>query len=150
MLSPKLSCAIVAALALPLLACGKSKVAQCNAFVDAAHGAQTVINDLNLESEDPSAIEAEAAKIDAEAKKLESLELKDEKLAGYRNDYATALTKLANNVRDLGKLQKDAQDPAKADTLMAQLTKLQADGKAIEAEEAKIVDEVNTYCTGSK
>jgi hypothetical protein len=143
------SFAAAALVTLPLFACGKGKVDQCNDFIGVANTSQTVISSLALDSDDPAKLEAEAAKIDGEAKKVSAVDLKDEKLAAFRNDYAANLTKLAKNVRDLGALAKNAKDP-NAKGLEAQLKKLEADGKVLEDNESKVVDQVNVYCTGSK
>ena len=60
---------------------------------------------------DARAVVDPAAKIDAEAKAVAAVDLKDEKLVKFRNDYAENLKKLALNVRDLSKLQAKAKDP---------------------------------------
>jgi major membrane immunogen (membrane-anchored lipoprotein) len=144
----KLAFVVVVASVLP--ACGKSKVEQCNAFVDRATQSQKIINGLKLESEDVAELEKGAASIEAEAKAFESLELKDEKLIGFRSQYGATLGSLGKILRDLAALQKDAKDPAKAAALEAQTKAIDAEADKVEKQESDVVDQVNVYCTGSK
>lgn len=133
---------IPAAFALLLLAtgCGKSKVDQCNAFVEKANAGQTVLNGLDLATEDGKKLEDAASKVDAEAKAVGGVELKDAKLIELRDKYAANLTKLAGNVRSLAKLYVGKASPEEA-------KKVEADAEKIEKDESKLVDEVNTYCS---
>ncbi len=141
---------LVIAASLVLGACGKSKVEQCNAFVDRASQAQTVINGLKLESDDAALLEKGAASVEDEAKKFAALELKDEKLVGFRAAYATTLDSLAKIMHELAGLQKDAKDPAKSDAIEAQSKKIDQEAEKVEKAESDVVDQVNVYCTGAK
>lgn len=132
-----------------LVACGPSKVDQCNAFIDKANAAQTTITGLNLDSEDPATLEKAAAKIEGDAKAVEAVALKDEKLIAFKGDYAKSLNSLAKTVRDLAGLQKDAKDPAKAAGVEAKAKTITADAEKIEKDESKLVDDINKYCSGS-
>jgi hypothetical protein len=136
--------------ALALSGCGKSKAEQCNAFVDRATQSQKIINDLKLDSEDAAVLEKGAASAEAEAKAFETLELKDEKLIGYRASYAATLASLGKIMRELATLQKNAKDPAKAAELEAESKKIEEEANKVEKSESDVVDEVNVYCTGSK
>lgn len=138
----------VASFVLP--ACGKSKAEQCNAFVDRATQSQTMINALKLDSEDAAVLEKGAASAEAEAKAFGALELKDEKLVGYRTTYAATLASLGKIMHDLAALQKDAKDPAKAASLEAESKKIEEEASKVEKAESDVVDQVNLYCTGSK
>lgn len=135
--------------AISVAACGPSKVEQCNAFIDKANHSQTVLAALKLESEDPKVLDGEAVKIDAEAKAVGSVDLKDEKLSKFRNEYAENLKKLATNVRDLAKLQATAKDP-KATNIESQAKKIEGDAQKIEKDEERLVGDINQYCTGSR
>jgi hypothetical protein len=141
---------LLAASLLLLPACGKSKLEQCNAFVDRATQAQNVVNGLKLDSENVVELEKGASAIEAEAKAFSALELKDEKLVGYRAAYAGTLEQLAKILHDLSALQKDSKDPAKADSLEAETKKIDAEADKVEKSESDVVDQVNQYCTGSK
>ena len=138
----------MACLVLP--ACGKSKTEQCNAFVDRATQAQKVVNGLKLDSENVAELEKGAGAIEAEAKAFGALELKDEKLLGFRSSYAATLASLGKIMRDLSALQKDSKDPSKADALEAETKKIDAEADKVEKSESDVVDQVNVYCTGSK
>jgi hypothetical protein len=144
----QLSLCIVFAAA-SLVACGKSKVDQCNAFIEQANASQTTIAALNFESEDPKALETAAAKVEADAKKVEAVELKDEKLAGFKTNYVKNLNALAKTARDLGGIQKDAKDPAKAAAVEAKVKTVVADAEKLEKDESKLVDEINAYCSAN-
>lgn len=145
---PSLALFAVATLVLP--ACGKSKAEQCNAFVDRATQAQNMINALKLDSEDAAVLEKGAASAEAEAKAFGALELKDEKLIGYRTSYAATLASLGKIMHDLAALQKDAKDPAKLAALEAESKKIEEEANKVEKSESDVVDQVNMYCTGSK
>lgn len=131
-------------------ACGKSKVEQCNAFIDRANAAQNTINALKLDSDDPKKLESHAARIDAEAKAVKTVDVKDPELVKFRDDYAANLSKLAVNVKDLSKLQVDAKDPNKAATIEDQAKKLEDDADKIEKDASKLVGDINQYCSGSR
>lgn len=135
---------------LVLGACGKSKTEQCNAFVDRANLAQSVIDGLRLDSDDAALLEKGAASVEAEAKKFAALELKDEKLVAFRTTYASTLDTLGKMMHELAGLQKDAKDPAKVDAIEAQSKKIDQEADKLEKSESDVVDQVNVYCTGSK
>ncbi len=128
--------------------CGlKSKITQCNAFIEKANHSQTVVSGLHLDSEDPVKLESEATAIEAEAKAVEGVELKDEKLVKLRTDYSGMLTKLAKLTRDLAALQKSA---GKGDhsAVTAKAATIKTDAAKIEADESKLVTDINGYCSG--
>jgi hypothetical protein len=133
-----------------LLSACKSKIEQCNAFVDKANGAQKVVQSLKLDSEDAAELEKVASSVDAEANSFKTLELKDEKLLEYRTKYADTLLALGKIAREAAEIQKDAKDPSKAAGLEAKAKKLADDAKAVEKSESDVVDALNQYCTGSK
>lgn len=131
-------------LALASAGCGKSKVDQCNSFIERANASQSVMSKLHLDGEDPKQLEADAAKVDGEAKGVGGVELKDAKLVGFRDQYTANLTKLAANIRSFAKLQTDAKAGKASE---AELKKLEADDQKIEADESKLIDEINKYCS---
>lgn len=135
--------------ALSVVACGKSKVDQCNAFIEQANASQTTIAALNLESEDPAVLEAAAVKIEGDAKKVDAVELKDEKLVGFKTDYVKNLNGLGKTARDLAGIQKDAKDPAKAAAVEAKAKTVVADAEKMEKDESKLVDDINKYCSAN-
>lgn len=129
--------AVAATLALTLAACGKSKVDECNAFIERANLSQAVLKTINLTG-DGKDLEADAAKVDSEAKYVRAAELKDAKLIKLRDDYATNLEKMAATIRDLAKLHGAGGDAKR----------IADDVDRIEKTESNIVAETNAYCGG--
>lgn len=138
---------VLAALALVGLAATgcKGRVEQCNAFIQRANEAQKTIEAMKFESEEAAQLEADAAKIDGEAKALEGVKLKDEKLVGFQKAYGKNLGDLAKNVRDLAKLHA-ALKAGKTD-LDAQTKKLEADADKVSKDSDKLIDDINKYCS---
>lgn len=126
------------------------KVLQCNAFIDRATQSRNVINALKMDSEDVKELERQSASIQAEANAFAALELKDEQLTGFRSAYAQSLASLGKILQDLATLQKDAQDPAKEQTVEARYKKFGAEADQASKVESDLVDRINLYCTGSK
>ena len=145
-MSPR-SLALLGILSLGALAGCDGKIKQCNAFIDRANKSQAVIGAIQFESDDSKKLEADAAKVDAEAKGLSEVKLSDAKLVKLRDDYAANLTKLGKTVRDLAKLQADAK-AGKTQGLEAQAKKITSDADAVEKAEGKIVEDINAYCQG--
>lgn len=137
-------------LALAAVGCGKSKVDQCNAFIERANKAQTVLSGLSYDGDDPAKFEKEAATIEAEAKAVGEVNVADEKLVSLRNEYGASLGKLAKVTRDIAAVAKDAKVPAKAASVEAQMKKLELEADKLEKDESKLVDQVNAYCSGEK
>lgn len=137
-------------LCLSLSACGKSKVEQCNAFIDRASKAQSAVNGLNLGTDDKKELEKGAAAIDAEAKAFASVEVKDEKLAGFRDSYGKILSDLGKILSDLASAQAEAADASKAEAAAAKVKTLVASAETLEKSESSLVDQINQYCTGTK
>jgi hypothetical protein len=148
----KSSIVVISLVVLPLslAACGKSKVEQCNSLVDHAGKAQSAVGALSLDSDDPKVLQDGAAKVEAAAKAFTAVELKDEKLVGFRNSYGELLTSLSKIVTDVAAATTEAKDPAKADAAAAKTKKLVDDANALTKKESSLVDEINVYCSGSK
>lgn len=134
-------------ISMSVAACAKSKVDQCNAFVDNATKAQTTVAALTLDSDDPTVLQKNGADIEAAAKALGTLELKDEKLVGFHKDYTDLLTNLGKIVGDLGTAAGDAKDEAKAEAATAKANQLIESANALEKKESDLVDAINTYCS---
>ena len=137
-------------LSLSLSACGKSKIEQCNAFIDRAGTAQAAINKLNLASDDRKELETGAATIDAEAKAFATFEVKDEKLVGFRTAYANTLAEMGKIMGNLAAAQAEAAEPAKAEATATKVKSLVESAEALEKSESALVDQINQYCSGSK
>jgi hypothetical protein len=137
-------------LSLSLTACGKSKIQQCNDFIDRATKAQTAVNALNLASDDRKELEKGAAAIDAEAKSFATFEVKDEKLVGFRSAYSGTLAEMSKIVGNLAAAQAEAAEPAKAEAAAVKVKSMVASAEALEKSESSLVDQINQYCSGSK
>jgi hypothetical protein len=137
-------------LSLSLTACGKSKIEQCNAFIDRAGKAQAAINALKLDSDDKAELEKGAATIDAEAKSFATFEVKDEKLVGFRAAYSGTLAEMSKIVGNLASAQAEAAEPAKAEAAAVKIKTLVESAQALEKSESALVDQINQYCSGTK
>jgi hypothetical protein len=149
-MKPSILVTSLVVLPLSLVACGKSKVEQCNAFIDQAGKAQAAVNALNLDSEDPKVLQQGGQSIDQAAKSFSAVELKDEKLVAFRGAYSEILTGLSRVISDLASATAEAGDAAKAEAAAAKTKKLVDDANALEKRESTLVDEINVYCSGTK
>lgn len=140
-------CLLLALSSFAAVGCGKSKVDQCNAFVERATKAQTVIGALKLDDDNAAKLEQEAVAIETEAKAVGAVSVSDAKLGGLRDEYGANLGKLAKITRDVAEVSKDAKVPAKAASVEARMKKLEQDADKIEKDESRIVDQVNAYCS---
>jgi hypothetical protein len=137
-------------LCLSLSACGKSKVEQCNAFIDRAGKAQAAVNGLNLATDDKKELEKGSAAIEVEAKAFAAVEVKDEKLAGFRDAYGKILSDLGKILGELAVAQAEAADAAKAEAAATKVKTLVGSAEALEKSESALVDQINQYCSGTK
>jgi hypothetical protein len=140
----------ISLLCLSVSACGKSKVEQCNAFIDRATKAQNAVNGLNLATDDKKELEKGASAIEVEAKAFSAVEVKDEKLAGFRDAYGKILADLGKILSDLATAQADAADASKAEAAATKVKTLVASAEALEKSESSLVDQINQYCSGTK
>ena len=149
-LASRISSLVLLSLPLALTACGKSKIEQCNAFIDRASKAQATVNGLNLTSDDHKELEKGAAAIETEAKSFGTFELKDEKLLGFRDAYGKTLADLGKIMADLAAAQTEAADASKAADAAAKVKGLMSSADALEKSESSLVDQINQYCGGTK
>ncbi len=113
-----ISVAMVAtALGLLTVACGESKVAQCNKFSDIAKKAQDFSNgakDLK-QLKDPNQIADKinslADKLDGNKKELQALSFSDEKLKSFQTQYADLIGTGVTSMRDLASALKTKNLP---------------------------------------
>lgn len=132
-----------------LVACGKSKIDQCNAFIEQANASQTTVSGLDSAGDDPAKLEAAATKIEEAAKKVDGVELKDEKLVGFKTNYVKNLNALAKTAKDIAGIQKDAKDAAKATAAEAKLKTIVADAEKLEKDDDKLINDINAYCSAN-
>lgn len=132
-----------------LVACGKSKIDQCNAFIEQANASQTTVSGLDSAGDDPAKLDAAATKIEEAAKKVDGVELKDEKLVGFKTNYVKNLNALAKTAKDIAGVQKDVKDPAKATAAEAKLKTVVADAEKLEKDDDKLINDINAYCSAN-
>lgn len=132
-----------------LVACGKSKIDQCNAFIEQANASQTAVSGLDAAADDATKLEAAATKIEEAAKKVDTVELKDEKLVGFKGNYVKNLNALAKTAKDLAGIQKDAKDPAKGAAAETKLKTVLADAEKLEKDDDKLINDINAYCSAN-
>ena len=134
---------LFATLALAAVACGPSKVDQCNAFIDEGNKAQTAFVALQAALLNPDATQTRIDKIDGSAKALRGVKLADAKLIAMRDKYATGLDGYA---KILGQMKPILKDEAKVDEFNKHVEKL----NEISTAEDKLIDEINGYCSEGK
>jgi hypothetical protein len=134
-------------LAVPVLlvgvGCGKSKIAQCNAFIDEANKSQNAFNDIDNAIDKPAVLKQKMAQIEAATTKVQAVQLEDPKLKDLQKRYGEGLRGFTAALTNVSTL---AQDPKK----LALLEKAAKDLDKLGEQESKLIDEINTYCSGGK
>jgi hypothetical protein len=132
-----------AAIALLFAACGESKVAQCNKIVKVANQAVTVGQEFGKNpnpQKGSKALTEVATKIDTITTEMKGLEIKDEKLQGFQGRFLTLYQSTSKGLKDTATAIDKKNFPA-ANTALASIKK---NG----SEETKLVNEINSYCSG--
>jgi hypothetical protein len=130
-------------LALAVVACGPSKVDQCNAFIDEGNKAQSAFVALEAALLNPASTQTRIDKINGSVTALRAVKLADAKLVTMREKYATELEGYA---KILGQMKPILKDEAKVDEFNKLVEKL----NAISTAEDKLIDEINGYCSEGK
>ncbi|BAY62590.1 hypothetical protein NIES22_26640 [Calothrix brevissima NIES-22] len=131
------------AIAFVFAGCGESKVAQCNKITKVANQAVTLGQDLgkNTNQQKGSKVLTEvAAKIDTISTEMKGLEIKDEKLQGFQSRFLSLYGNTSKSFKDAA----SAIDKKNLKGTNAALLNL----KNNSSEETKLVNEINTYCSG--
>jgi len=134
---------VFATLALAVVACGPSKVDQCNAFIDEGNKAQSAFVALEAALLNPASTQTRIDKINGSVTALRAVKLADAKLVTMREKYATELEGYA---KILGQMKPILKDEAKVDEFNKLVEKL----NAISTAEDKLIDEINGYCSEGK
>jgi len=119
----------------------ENKVAQCNAFIDEANASQAAFVAIEAAALNPESLKKRVEQIDESVKKLEALELKDEKLQGFRSEYVDGLKSFSKGLGTMASLEK-----TEVDALNEAAKGLMDEGD----KQGKLVDNVNKYCSGSE
>ncbi|MBD2385946.1 hypothetical protein [Cylindrospermum sp. FACHB-282] len=133
-----------AAMALLFAGCGETKVAQCNKLIKVANEAVTSQQfSKNTQPQKGSKALTEAAvKVDNIAKQLQALEIKDEKLQGFKGRFLKLYQDTSTGLKNTAKAV-DKKDISSANRFLASL-------KNIASDESKLVKEINSYCIDSR
>ena len=131
----------VGIIALLCSGCGKSKIDQCNAFIDEGNKSQNAFVAIEAAMLNAESFKKRTDQIDASMKALKAVELPDAKLAGMRDKYVEGLQGFSTT---LAKLVAMAKDPSKE----ADVDKLEKEIETISDKESKLIDEINAYCGG--
>lgn len=131
---------LIAAISVLAVACGESKVSQCNKLIEVANKAVGDVQDVTSSAnpEDVNAMIKIADTADQAKSTMETLELNDEKLKGFQQRFVTMYQETSTATRSLvdavGK-----QDNQAAETAYNNL-------QAATDQETPLVNEVNEYC----
>ncbi|AFY32710.1 hypothetical protein [Calothrix sp. PCC 7507] len=131
------------AIAFLFAGCGESKVAQCNKIVKVSNQAVTAGQEFgnNPQPKKGSKALTEAAnKIEQITKDMQALEIKDEKLQGYQGRFLKLYENTSKGLKDTA-AALDKKNLAEANRSLASL-------KKGSSEEAALVKEINSYCSG--
>jgi hypothetical protein len=121
-----------------LLGCD-SKISQCNRLIKVINDEQGPLK--NATGSDPAALKKLAETLDGVSKKVGTVELADEKLVGFRDEYKKMAEDLAKVSRDTaGALESN--DPGKAAEAAKQMS-------SFGPRETELVNNINKYCSGS-
>lgn len=161
-------------LALGLASCGSSQVAQCNSFAEVINDAQAFKNDFESDIDSFTqqasgaqsladiqaaatqyigAVDTVVSNIDGMVTSLNGLELPDEDLAQYRDEYVTIITGSGEELQvasEAMQLVADAESEAELGNVLEEFqskansafTNLQA----LSTQEATLVTNINGYC----
>ncbi len=129
-----------------LAGCGKSKVDQCNSFIDAANKSQTTLANIDTVMDNPAQLLAKSNELTASAGAIKEIDLKDEKVVAMRARYVDGLEGYAKSLTEAKGLAELPQPERKGK--QAEFDKIVEKLQSISEKESKLIDEVNAYCSG--
>ena len=129
--------AVVGALAVLGMGCD-GKIPQCNRLIEVINNEQKPLK--NLKGENPEELKKLAETLDGVAGKVKAVELEDEKLVGFRDEYAKMAEDLAGTSRETAEALA-SNDPKKAAEAAKKMN-------SFTPRETELVDEINKYCGG--
>jgi hypothetical protein len=123
--------------ALALVGCD-GRIAQCNRLIRVINAEQGPIKQAS--GGDPTALKNLADALDNVAAKVEAVEVKDEKIVAFRDQYAGMAKELATASRNTAAAleEKDAKKATEAASHMS----------SFGTRESELVGEINGYCSG--
>lgn len=130
--------------------CGKSKITQCNALIDAANKSQAGFE--HVEPDKPEKMGAAIAKVKQGNTEVGAVQLEDAKLKGLRDGYVKTHESLANSFQKLADLSVKLEKAEKTSDAKAAAA-LGKEAEAIEKsmdkdskDSDKVIEDINTYC----
>jgi hypothetical protein len=133
--------------------CGKSKITQCNALIDAANKSQAGFE--HVDPDKPEKMKAALVKVKQGNTDVAAVPLEDAKLKGYRDGYvktheslATQFQKLADLSVKLEKAEK-ASDAKAAEALGKEAETIEKTMDKDSKDSDKVIEDINTYCHAS-
>jgi DNA repair ATPase RecN len=140
-------------LAVLLVGCGESKVAQCNKLITVVNKGQQISQ--SIKGMDAPAMKKLSTDLGGLSKEISAVEVADEKLKGFQgrfvkiyDDLSSASSKVGSALEEIEKNKKPTPETLK------KLKQLQSDvaaasktSEAAAASEKGLVQEVNTYCS---
>lgn len=130
--------AVMGALAVVGMGCD-GKIPQCNRLIEVINKEQAPLK--NLKGNDPDELKKLAETLDGVAGKVKAVELKDEKLIGFRDEYGKMAEDLAATSRETAEALT-SNDPKKATEAAKKMN-------SFTPRETELVDNINKYCSGS-
>ncbi len=126
-----------ASLSLALTGCD-GRISQCNALIRVINAEQEPIK--RASGSDPEALRKLADALDTVGSKVSGVQVKDEKVVGFRDQYGAMAKELAEAARQtaLALEENDAKKAAKAADHMS----------SFGTRESELVGEINGYCSG--
>jgi hypothetical protein len=122
----------------PLLGGCDGRIAQCNRLIRVINAEQDPIKKAS--GGDPTALKNLADALDNVATKVEAVDVKDEKIVGFRDQYAGMAKELATASRSTAAAleEKDSKKATEAASHMS----------SFGTRESELVGEINGYCSG--
>lgn len=133
----------IAILSVFTASCGESKVSQCNKLIDVANKAVADVQAITTSAnpQDVTAMTRIAETADQARGSMEALELADDQLATFRQQFVTMYSETSQATRDLV-TAVNANNSQNAETAYNAL-------QTATDKETPLVNEVNTYCGGT-
>jgi hypothetical protein len=117
----------------------KGKISQCNVLIGVINVEGKKIPKMSMK--DPSSFEKAADSFEKTAKLTAGVELEDEKLIGFRDEYTTMLDDLAKATRGIV-AARDSKDPVKIKQANEKM-------ETFKKREGDYLERLNAYCSGS-
>jgi hypothetical protein len=159
-----------------LTACSENKIMQCNKFAQvndkvrislAKHSengqalgkktSQDLLGFKELAKEMSQHLSQSAAGIDSALQIIEGLNVQDEKLKSFKNQYISITKSIGESTQELSKISSTQSQATEIDLKNGSLQKLGQNFDTISQkiaasgeDEKKLMDNFNTYCGGSK